>query len=69
MNHAPHTWTTGDVIPAVLLNKLEQDLAGAAVLTDIGVAGTPTGDALRAAYVTPQSAAGIAAGLAIVFGG
>lgn len=60
MNHTPHTWTTGDVIQAGPLNTLEQDLAAAAVIADIPTPGTPTGDALRAAFVAyaPQPSGG-----------
>jgi hypothetical protein len=60
-------WNTNDLITAARLNQLAQ-------VPDIGVAGTPTGDALKAAIdaeITAQgggSSTGAAAGLAIIFG-
>lgn len=48
MGHISHTWATGDVISANLLNSIESDLAGAAVVADISTAGTATGNALAA---------------------
>lgn len=50
MGHNAHTWAPGEVIAAQTLNDLELGVAAAAVFSDIGVAGTPTDTALRAAY-------------------
>lgn len=52
MSHIAHTWATGDTITAAPLNALEGAAAAAAYVNEIGVAGTPTGDALNAAHVS-----------------
>lgn len=48
--YGKRTWATGDTISADLLNNIETGVAASAVVADIGVAGTPTGDAGRAAF-------------------
>lgn len=64
MGHNRHTWNSGDVISASLLNSIESDLAAAAVIADVGAAGTATGDALRAAYgARGETAQSVAAAL------
>lgn len=50
MPYSSHAWSNGEVITAPLLNKIEQAVANAAVTADITTPGTPTGDALGAAF-------------------
>lgn len=56
MGHNPHNWLTGEVIAAQTLNDLEQGVAAAAFPSDIGIAGTATDTALRAAFAPRLSA-------------
>lgn len=50
MGHNPHTWAAGEVIAAATLNSLELAASDAAAISDLGVAGTATDTALRAAF-------------------